>query len=119
MCNNTLKIMSVYSGFKLVRNKTNLTIDADEAIFRTDGDLPDDYSLPDDSPDDLMQFLHLSISLVDAAIVYVTEDAVQYPLNNGELLLGKVFRSIPIKKGISYNIEVSVAQTINSMLALE
>ena len=79
-----------------------------------------DFTLPDDFPPQLQTFFHLKISLSESSIVSIIEDGVSYPINNGTALVGIVYRSIPIIKGVTYNVQCDTTQTtLKTTLSLE
>jgi len=82
--------------------------------------LTTDFSLPDNYPDQLMTFLHLDFNLSELTVVSIIKNGTSYPLNNNTALIGVAFRSLPIEKGDTYNIQCDVNQTaLNFVLALE
>lgn len=82
--------------------------------------LTQDFSLPDDYPDQLMTFLHLNFNLSEPTIVSIIKNGTSYPLNNNETIVGVAFRSLPIEKGDVYNIQCDVTQTeLQFTLSLE
>lgn len=79
-----------------------------------------DFQLPDDYPDDITTFLQISLSLSESSTVSIIRDGTSYPINNGEDLIGEVYRSIPIQKGEVVNIQVGTTQTtLKHKFALE
>jgi len=102
------------SGFKIVDFSIDLDVAAD-----TDW-LSSDFQLPTDFPEELMTFLHLDFNLPTSAIVSITKNGTSFPINNNAPILGAGFRSIPIKKGVAFNIQCSEIQAnAQFTLALE
>lgn len=100
------------SGFDIVDEFSGLKISAEDWFT--------DFTLPNDYPDNLMTFLHLDFNLTESTIVSIIKDGVSYPLNNNEPIVGVAFRSLPIKKGVIYNVQCNITQTnLQTTLALE
>ncbi len=82
--------------------------------------LSSDFSLPDEYPDNLMTFLQFDFAVNASTIISIIQNGTSYPLNNNQPILGKGFRSIPIKKGDIINFRCDVNQTnLQFTLALE
>lgn len=82
--------------------------------------LSSNFSLPVDFPDNLMTFVHLNFDLGTIGIVSIIKNGISYPLNTSVSIVGDVFRSIPIIKGVTYNFQCDTTQTnLKFVLALE
>ena len=66
--------MAPFSGFTIQRTKTG-AVNLNTNWFS-------DFSLPDETPDELLIFLHLSVGLSETAIVNVIRNGIAYSLNN-------------------------------------
>lgn len=101
-------------GFTLIENQTT-------GGYTAGNDwLSEDFSLPDDYPEDLVTFLHLDFELDTEAIVSVVKNSTAYVLNNGQTILGVGFRSLAIVKGDTFQFTCDADQTkLQFTLALE
>jgi hypothetical protein len=92
------------SGFRIIATKHG-SLQANQNL------LDEDFELGDDSPDNLMRFIHLSMSLPDDTVVNIIKNNAAYPLNNGNTVVGEIYRSFPINKGMTLNIQVGTPRS--------
>ena len=93
------------SGFDIIEDFTGARNSATNWLSQ-------DFSLPDDYPDELLTFLQFHFLLSEATIVSYIKDGTSYPLNNAQSIVGVAFRSLPIKKGDVINFQCDVTQTV-------
>ena len=72
----------------------------------------DSYELNEDTPTNLSVFVHMDVQIGTASQLKITKDNQNYyPIANGELVVGTIFKSQPIQLGNKFNIRLSIAQT--------
>ncbi len=93
-----------HSGFTL--------LESGSAGYTANDDLITPFTLPDDWPEAIFTFLQIDFSLDTLGIISIVRDGTSYPINNGNQLIGEVYRSIPIQKGEVINIKIDANQTL-------
>ena len=72
----------------------------------------ENFELPDDYPNNLMTFLQIHLSLSESSTILIVRDSIPYPINNNDPLIGEIYRSIPIEKGETVNVQFGTTQTL-------
>lgn len=70
------------------------------------------FQLPNDYPDKLFTFLQIDLSLSNSSTILIIRDGISYPINNNVVLVGEVYRSIPIEKGEVINVQFGTTQSL-------
>jgi len=113
-------------GFTLLESGSHVNLLANTNLLSKDVSLSDPL-VADSWPENLMTFIHLSLSLPELIKVNVLRNTTNptttfaFALNNNEQLIGDVFRSIPIIRGenINFQLQSGSSGTIKYKIGLE
>jgi len=87
-------------------------IESGSGTLNSGTNMVDDFKLPDDYVDGLFTFLQIHLSLSESSKISIIRDGTSYPINNDEPLVGEVYRSIPIEKEETLNVQFGTTQTL-------